>query len=329
MTDDDNTAINEDLKREARDWVIRLGSGSFNADDRAALDRWRSRSLTHRKAFAEASRLWGLATQSAREAVTEETAAPAPSRLHARGRLDRRAVLGGALAASAAGAAYVAIRPPLHWWPAITEFAADVRTDTGQQRNVVTGDGAAIEMNTQTSLNLPRSIDGTDRIELIAGEASITALAATARPVMVLAADGHAVTTDAQLNIRYDASDVRVTCLKGTVQVSCGQGTVTLGPRQQVSYGGGKLRPVAEIDPDVVTAWRQGLLVFRNDPLRQVVDEVNRYRSGKIVVMNEELGRQLVYANFRLDRLDEIVPRLAKVFGARVRSLPAGIIVLS
>jgi transmembrane sensor len=233
------------------------------------------------------------------------------------------------LAASAAGAAYLAVRPPLHLWPNIAEFAADVRTSTGQQRNVMTGDGATIELNTNTSMNFPPTSGGADRIELVAGEAAITTPAVARRAVMIVAADGHSVASGAQFNVRYDGPNVQVTCLDGSVQVYCGSGTVMLTRRQQILYGGGRLGTIAEIDPEIITAWREGLLVFRNDPLQRVIDEVNRYRPGKIIVMNEELGRKLVFASFRLDRLDEVVTRVAKVFGARIRTFPAGIVLLS
>ncbi len=329
MTDDSAATTDERLKREARDWVMRLSSGSVTAADAAELHRWRATSRAHRKAFAEANHLWDLATQSAVQAVEQGALATWPqlaSRLPAR--LDRRVFLGGALAASAAGAAYLAVNPPLHLWPAITEFTADVRTSTGQQRNMVTAGGAAIELNTNTSMNLPPATGLTDRIELVSGEAAFTT-SGTARPVIVLAGDGRSETRGAQFNVRYDGPNVQVTCVDGTVLVSCGGQTTTLSPRQQVSYDHRGLGRSAEIDPGVITAWREGLLVFRNDPLQRVIDEVNRYRSGKIIVMNEELGQKLVFASFRLDRLDEFVPRIAKVFGAGVRAFPAGIIVLS
>jgi transmembrane sensor len=83
------------------------------------------------------------------------------------------------------------------------------------------------------------------------------------------------------------------------------------------------------VDPAVVSAWQQGVLVFRSDPLSRVIDEVNRYRSGRIVLVNEELGRRQVFASFRIDRIEDVVPRLQAVFGMRVRSLPGGIVLLS
>src|SRR5262249_10296692 len=113
MTDDRVAKLDENLRREARDWVLRLSSGALTAADAAELNRWRATSRAHRRALAEANRLWDMATQGAIEALAE--GAPpgwVQSAPHPRAGLDRRFFLGGALAASASGVAYLAVRPP-------------------------------------------------------------------------------------------------------------------------------------------------------------------------------------------------------------------------
>ena len=61
-----------------------------------------------------------------------------------------------------------------------------------------------------------------------------------------------------------------------------------------------------------MTAWQQGLLIFRDVPLARVIDEVNRYRPGRIIVVDPRLGRREVVADFRLDRLDAVVEFVAQ-----------------
>ena len=46
----------------------------------------------------------------------------------------------------------------------------------------------------------------------------------------------------------------------------------------------GGLGDVIGVDTVVVTAWRDGVLVFRNTPLVRVIEEVNRYRPGRIIL---------------------------------------------
>ena len=74
-------------------------------------------------------------------------------------------------------------------------------------------------------------------------------------------------------------------------------------PRQQVSYTDESLGAAVEIDPTYVTAWQKGILVFHDEPLGRVIEEVNRYWSGWIVVTNENLKSHLVTARFKLNHL--------------------------
>jgi len=107
-------------------------------------------------------------------------------------------------------------------------------------------------------------------------------------------------------------------------------GTIrTLEARRRVAYIDRGLDTSNVIDPDIAVAWRSGLLVFRHTPLSEVVAEINRYRPGKIVLMNADLGRRSVNARFRVDNVDEIMTLAERVFGATIRTLPGGIVLLS
>jgi transmembrane sensor len=133
-----------------------------------------------------------------------------------------------------------------------------------------------------------------------------------------------------QVNLRNDGEVVDVTCLAGTVDVACnGQATI-LRANQRTRYSARGLASVTVADIEEVGAWQRGVLVFRNQSLQYVVDEVNRYRPGKIVILKHELGiRQVAFASFHLDRLDQIIPQMTALYGASARHLPGGIVLLS
>jgi transmembrane sensor len=120
-----------------------------------------------------------------------------------------------------------------------------------------------------------------------------------------------------------------VTCLQGSVNVERSSAVVALEPRHRISYRGQGPGALDTIDPDIVAAWQSGLLVFRQTPLSEVIAEINRYRPGKIVLMNEDIGRRPVNARFRIDNVDEIMLLAQRVFGARIQSLPGGIVLVT
>jgi len=318
----------EALKREAHQWLMRLTSGEMTAADARALTRWRQTSRAHRRAFAEANLLWDKLGPAAEESASR-TAASAPAARP----LGRRAFLGGAMAASAVAAGYLSMRPPLDLWPSLAELAADYRTGTGQQRQIAFEDSVSVKLNTRTSITVlspDAGPDQADRIELISGEAAITTRPRALRSFIVAAAHGQTAATNARFNVRRDGVTVRVTCLEGDIRVQHLGQVSTLQSRQQVVYTADSLGAATSVDdPEAVTAWERGLLVFRNDPLAHVIEEVNRYRPGQIILMNRELGNRPVLATFRIDRIEEVVPRLQAVFGVQVKALPGGIVLVS
>ncbi len=118
-------------------------------------------------------------------------------------------------------------------------------------------------------------------------------------------------------------------CLGGTVGVQCGDRSVSVPPGHQATYDTDGLYPVSAADLSVATAWQRGQLIFRHQPLARVIEEVNRYRPGRIILLNEKLGQSDVVATFNLDRIEAVPEYLAQAFGARMRFLPAGVVLLS
>jgi transmembrane sensor len=317
------------LKRQAIDLMMRLGSGEATEADAEALKRWCGESPAHAKAFAEVNLLWNALGPAVRNVAARSGVQQTRRAARVAFSPGRRAFIqGAAVAATAAAAGYVIVRPPLGLWPSVREFMAQYRTVTGEQRRLAMAGGAAVEMNTQTSLNIGAVADGADRIELIAGEAVVTTGGGRVGPVIIDAADGRTSATDAKFDVRFSGPTVCVTCLDGSVEVKQGTRQATIREKQQVTYGSGGLGEVVPVDPTVVTSWRTGVLIFRREPLARAIEEINRYRPGRIVLVDASLGRRLIDASFKLDRIEDVVPQIERVFGARVRTLPGGVVLL-
>jgi transmembrane sensor len=328
---DDPMSQQESLKHEAWRWVLHMTSGDATMADIGALERWCAKHPRHAEAFARASGAWrvfGLAAENVarQQGLKQEETHSARRKAIAGSLVARRAVLGGAIGASAAAAVVVAVRPPFGLWPSLGELSADYHTAVGEQRRIALSDGVSIEMNTRTSLDIRSAADQGKRIKLIAGEAAI---ATETEPVEVTAVGGRARADKAQFNILCEDSAVCVSCLAGVVQVEQRGRSLLLQQKQQVSYTADGLGMMRVIDTALVVGWRDGDLSFHNEPLSRVIDEINRYRPGRIILMNKELGRRLVTAHFRLERLDVVIAQLRETFEAKITSLPGGLVLVS
>ena len=312
------------LLGEAFDWVIRLTSGDATVGDAEALARWRAQSSAHERSFVKALRLRNALQAAGKELADMPRSAAVvqispPRRSHG---VSRRVLLGGAVAASAAG--LLIARPPLGLWPSFTELSADYRTATGERREVTLSDGTKLDLNTQTSIVL-RSSPGTQSIELVTGEAAVVT---TERPFSISAASGRVIAAEARFNVRHLDERVCVTCLDGAVDVMWQDQSVRLKPEQQVFYSTDEFGSPTPVDPFAVSAWQRGLLIFHDEPLAAVIKEVNRYRVGKIFLTKPELGSLLVNGVFHLDRLDGVIAQV-RGLGAEVTTLPGGFVLLS
>jgi len=306
---------------EARSWVVRLASGRLTAEEATELRRWHARSPRHAYAFAEAKRHWALM----KEAVADVAAAPAsPMKLQVKA--SRRWFLAGGMAAAASLGA-VAIRPPFDLWTPFIDLTADYSTGIGETRTITMAHDVTVQLSTRSRLSLQPGSSDDVRASLLGGEAVI---AAASRPITVSAGDGLVRMVSGRFNLRNDDGAVRVACLDGQADITCGGRTVTLRADQEASYRGSQLDAVKPADRDEVTAWQRGFLVFRNRQLRYVLDEVNRYRAGKIVLLNRDAGhRPVAIASFHLDRLDDVVTQMEALYNLKARHLPGGIVLLS
>lgn len=313
-----NNKDHEVAAREARTWLVTLTSGRATEADAEAFREWLRADPRRQAAFAAQKQLWRDVGPAVQAVVAEG------ARNRARKSLvtGRRAFLGGALAASAA---YLAFKPPLGLWPGLDVLGADYRTAAGEQRRVALDNAVDVQMNTQTRINVSRDGGGAV-IELADGEAEIRSGAAAA---VVVAGKGRITAKDALFNVRYIDGETRLCCLSGVVRLAHEQGVFDIVANRELRYDDRRVMPPVQVDPAIVTAWRQGWLVFDQQPLAQVVDELNRYRRGRLVLMNDQLGKRLVQARFSLAQVADAERLIRDAYGARVTRLPAGVVVLS
>lgn len=298
----------DNLHSEARDWLVLLTSGRATVADARALREWCAQSAEHARAFEDAKALWHLLQ-------------PAAQGLQAPRGFGRRAFLGGAIAASAA---FLLVRGTI---PGGFEgLGADYITEVGQQCRFEPAQGVSLELNTQTRINQRAVSDGVQGFELVSGEVEVQ----TARlPLAMQAGGGWLRASQARFNLRNTDQQVCVTCLDGAVEVDVEGRSLRLEPGQQVTYDARRVGSVQSVDTAAVMNWRQQVLVFNGATLSEMIDEINRYRPGMLLLLNRELGQRRVQARFSLDQLAGVAMLIRDAYGVKCTELPGGVVVLS
>ena len=228
----------------------------------------------------------------------------------------RRWLLAGGAGAAFASLAVGLLRPPLGLWPSYAEMQADYRTATGEQRRyALDAQQLTLALNTQTSLNVATR-DGRPEIELVAGEAI---QARRDQPCLVKAGAARLLLADGDIEIRrLRGQQVQLRCNAGQLEVRHPQGALRLAAGMQIAYDDDALDAPAPL-PARPSDWRAGVVSFHDLPLEQAIDEINRYRPGRVVLMNGDLARRRLSARYEVQDLDQAIAQIQQLYGARVR----------
>jgi len=267
----------DEVREEAALWLSRLELGTA---DREAFERWRSEHPAHALAFARVGAAW----EALGDVVTAEDAAAASRGVRRRGLL--KYLAGGA--GVAAGAAVWAERS--YAW-------TEVATGVGEYRRVKLRDNSAIELNTDSRAAW-RFRGRRREIRLKRGELALTLAAGP--PVNLLGAEPLAVLSPGRYDARALGTATLLTVIDGAAIAAGGatQARATSGQGLAFSTGGERLVAMSPADVERATAWQGGEIIFRDETLRNAVDEYNRYLPKKIVLESVDAGRERIGGRF-------------------------------
>lgn len=304
-----NRSSDDLLARRAAAWFARMHSGQVTPSDHAAFRRWLSARPAHKEAYDEIQSLWTDLGQVADPRTLQSSPAVLPSR-------DRQASSSrflrmsrarwGALAACL----LVAVWMTFGGVQTLDRLQADYHTSPGERRLVTLPDGSQVQLNTDTALTLDFTA-GHRRVRLIGGEAFFDVVHDAGRPFEVAAGDGLTRVTGTRFNVREVGSSVTVTVVSGSVEVlkheraDARPSPVRLAPGQAAEYQ--SRQPVISThaaDEKRVTSWREGKLIFADRPLKDVLMELERYRRGSILVMDEDIANTHFTGVINLEDID-------------------------
>jgi transmembrane sensor len=167
------------------------------------------------------------------------------------------------------------------------------------------------------------------RVELVEGEALFSVEHDAGRPFTVEAGNGQVTVTGTRFDVRRDPDTTRVAVERGSVKVQGRDApraqfvSLTAGLGTRIDAQGQVAAPYA-INADELTAWRNGKLVFNNAPLRDVVEEVSRYRAKPLRVGSAAIGDLRLTSVFRADNPEALIKALPNILPVAVRTLDDG-----
>ncbi len=306
-------ALQDEIARQASEFVVHLHSGSMSAKDERCLYDWLDTDETHRDEYQRMLDLW---TDSGDLNLDAAGLVGAVS-----SRISRRWII-------AAGVAIVAVGAGLFGWMVRDNpQVEDVRftTAVGEQRTISLADGSTVILNTDSEVSI-RFSDDLRALNLVSGEAFFDVAKDVLRPFSVNVGDRYITAIGTEFNIYRKTGETTVAVIEGTVAVHAANQPVAADNASLVNSG--QIGTFSSNIPGItVTAvpniedfhsWRIGVVRFDDVSLQRLIDEYNRYNTRKIRIADNHLGDQRIGGVYQLAKVESMLTGLELNYPLRV-----------
>ncbi len=250
------------ISEQAAEWVVCLSDDQISDKQRAAFASWLAQDPKHRDAYEEVNRLW--------QSVTPQQ--PRPDR-HVKILLSALILLG------------------ITYLLPLAEWAADERTRIGEMRQIALEDGSVLTLDSDSAVDIEFNTRER-RVILHNGRLMAdVALDPTVkkRPFVIENRDGLAKALGTRFIVAQAEHDSIVNVIESHVAVVSHYNpahSVTLQPGESVRFNQKHISQ-PETTQLFATSWLQSRLVYQDEPLGQVIDDLARYHKGFLKISED------------------------------------------
>ena len=297
----------------ATEWLIRLQDPDLSLEESLEWQRWVSADPRHQEAFSRVEAVWAQPWELMRQ----------PKRSQPWMQVPRFAVAASLVVLAAAAIAFGVLLEP-------RARVDTVRTAVGENKTLTFADGSRATLGGDTELEAAFDAH-TRRLELTRGEAYFEVAKDAQRPFIVHAGEATVTAVGTGFNVRRASDRVVVAVVEGRVIVEPSPSPKLIAwlskpaPKRQstpLAEGGEAVVKADGIaatsrmaDVTMATAWQSGRLSFRQEPLRYVLEDVNRYTPKPIVIRDESIGDIRITGTVIADSVAGWVDGLESAFG--------------
>lgn len=202
----------------------------------------------------------------------------------------------------------------LTYTAANTSQKATLHVPAGKDYRINLSDGTEIWLNSATTLEFPLTFTGNKREITLKGEAYLK-VAKNDKPFLVHLNNSSIQVLGTEFNVNtYDSSRIQVALVSGAVKINKAGLSRLLQPGNQITYSPANGMQVNPFDADILLSWRDGLYLFSNTPLSDIMKVFPRW-FGKEVVINNPIRKNACFTgvinrnkpvNISLDLLKDV-----------------------
>ncbi len=323
-------AKNSEQKKQAIEWLVLLRSDNVSENDLYAFAHWLAEEHAHSVNFAEAEKLYDAMSYAANTPVIseynnvcaemEKNQLPLilSSHLIHENIPDkhnkRQRWLISAIAIAAVWLFATCLYFPQQFL-LLDKLNSDYYTQTGEIRDISLADGSHILLNTNSAVSLAYD-DSIRKVILLHGQARFTVAKDPFRPFEVSIDDLTIKALGTVFQVNRVSNDIKVTVQEHVVAVSRATSNdtvkITTGQQLNIIFQQALQQP-REVKLNQVTAWQQRHLIINDQPLGELIKELQRYRHGRIFLADKQLQDLRITGVFSLEDPEAILNSVINV----------------
>ena len=316
------TAMDEDrAMADASVWLARLQRDDVTERDGLDFEAWLAAAPAHAIAYQRTLTIWHEYDSCADQVLAELESEARRTAMRWPTATRRGWLMAAGGSAIAAGVGAAVVLPEIIAQPAAQTYA----TGRGERRRIMLADGSVLDLNAETRLSV-RLTRSARQVELAEGQAIFDVTHDANRPFTVAAAGRIVRVVGTQFDVRNRQGELAVTVAGGKVQVRPSSAATSgraflLTPGQRLEIDRAGVEQLRAVDPQEALGWRIGRLVYRDEPLANVVADLNRQFMGEIEISDPELGKMPITGVIVVDDQAAVVSRLSLMLP--IRSVPS------
>lgn len=194
-------------------------------------------------------------------------------------------------------------------------------TPIGGQYRIELPDGTNVWLNASSAIKFPTSFYGLKHrnVELLSGEAYFEVKHDHTKPFIVKTGKQRLLVLGTHFNINSysDQTSIKTTLLQGSVLVegisdeqipTIDRQSVILKPGQQSTFG--VPIKVADVDVEMITAWKEGVFIFNDTELSDILKQLSRWYGVEVGFENIPQGKYFNGIISRSEKLSKVLALL-------------------
>ena len=296
-------------------------SGAISPEDKARLEAWLSEREEHREVYRRVAErvAKGEEPKSYRYAPSVEA-----DWQRVRRRISARRWLFHPVARYAAAVLLSVLSTYLLMNHLVGEGSGEPRyqaflTPAGQRAKVMLADGTTVWLNANSSLRYPERFDTKSREVELQGEAFFEVQKEGGKPFVVKTSKMDIEVTGTKFNVNAYGTEKNfvVSLVEGAVSVDCANDRghrFDLRPKQMIIVSDSSSE-IKEFENTDFLSWTEGVFIFDDMPLSDIIRKLELYYDVSIVVKNTKLGSYRYTGKFRQrDGVESVLKKLQIVY---------------